>query len=78
MSPTRRTVRIVPRGPMLIQGPVEIELDDGTRVCSDRFMVAICCCQRSKTYPWCDTSHRRQTRSAADGRKSAADQAQPT
>ena len=28
MSPTRRTVRIVPRGPMLIQGPVEIELDD--------------------------------------------------
>ena len=54
------------------------ELDDGTRVCSDRFMVAICCCQRSKTYPWCDTSHRRQTRSAADGRKGAADQAQPT
>ncbi|WP_082981598.1 CDGSH iron-sulfur domain-containing protein [Mycolicibacterium mucogenicum] len=78
MSPSRRTVRIVPRGPMLIQGPVEVELEDGTRVCSDRFMVAICCCQRSKTYPWCDTSHRRQNRSAADGRKSGADQAQPT
>ena len=68
----------VPRGPMLIQGPVEIELDDGTRVCSDRFMVAICCCQRSKTYPWCDTSHRRQTRSAADSPHPCDDQAHPT
>ncbi|MGX9672233.1 CDGSH iron-sulfur domain-containing protein [Mycobacterium sp. HM-7] len=78
MSATRRTVRIVPRGPMLIQGPVEVELEDGTHVCSDRFMVAICCCQRSKTYPWCDTSHRRQARPAADGRRTGAGQAQPT
>ncbi|MFD5889719.1 CDGSH iron-sulfur domain-containing protein [Streptomyces sp. NPDC060334] len=24
---------------------------------SDRFMVALCTCRRSRTYPWCDTSH---------------------
>jgi CDGSH-type Zn-finger protein len=29
---------------------------------SDRFMVAICACRKSKTYPLCDTSHRRRRR----------------
>lgn len=77
MSSARRTVRIVPRGPILVQGPVQVELDDGTQVCSDRFMVAICCCQRSKAYPWCDASHRRQTRSTADD-SASRNQQQPT
>lgn len=62
-----RLVRIVPSGPMMIQGPVRIELADGTTVDSDRFMVAICMCKRSKTYPLCDTSHRRRRRADADG-----------
>ena len=35
---------------------------DGSTVESDRFMVAICTCRRSKTYPLCDTSHRRKER----------------
>lgn len=57
-----RLVRIVPSGPMMIQGPVRIELADGTVVESDRFQVAICMCKRSKNYPLCDTSHRRRRR----------------
>ncbi|OBA58842.1 iron-binding protein [Mycobacterium sp. 1100029.7] len=44
---------------MLVSGPVRIETDGGGVVESDRFMVAICTCQRSKEYPLCDTSHRR-------------------
>ncbi|MFJ9361000.1 CDGSH iron-sulfur domain-containing protein, partial [Streptomyces mirabilis] len=36
--------------------------DDGTVVSSDRFCVALCTCRRSRTYPWCDTSHRRPAR----------------
>ncbi|MDJ0392930.1 CDGSH iron-sulfur domain-containing protein [Rhodococcus sp. G-MC3] len=47
---------------MLIDGPVDIVLDDGTRVESDRFVVAVCMCKRSKSYPFCDTSHRRKLR----------------
>ena len=43
---------------MLVEGPVRIEMPDGSVVESDRFMVAICTCRRSKTYPLCDTSHR--------------------
>ncbi|MGV0644759.1 CDGSH iron-sulfur domain-containing protein [Mycolicibacterium sp. XJ879] len=53
-----RTVRIVPSGPVMVQGPVRIEMPDGQVVESDRFMVAICACKRSKDYPLCDTSHR--------------------
>ena len=53
-----RAVRIVPNGPVLVEGPVRIELPDGSVVESDRFMVAICTCRRSKSFPLCDTSHR--------------------
>ena len=59
-----RVVRIVSGGPVMVQGPVRIEMPDGSVVESDRFMVAICACRRSKTYPLCDTSHRRRQRSS--------------
>ncbi|WP_432189798.1 CDGSH iron-sulfur domain-containing protein [Streptomyces sp. Tue6028] len=49
-------------GPLLVEGPVEVVLEDGSTVTSRRFVAAICTCRRSRTYPWCDTSHRRRTR----------------
>lgn len=55
-------MRIVSKGPIMVEGPVCIEMPDGATVESDRFMVAICACRRSKTYPLCDTSHRRTVR----------------
>lgn len=57
MTATR--VQVVPNGPVLVSGPVRIETPGGDVVESDRFMVAICTCRRSKLYPLCDTSHRR-------------------
>lgn len=51
---------MVEGGPVLVEGPVELELDDGTLVRSERFVVAVCACRRSKKYPICDTSHRRR------------------
>lgn len=57
-----RVVRVVPSGPVMVQGPVRIEMPDGSIVESDRFMVAICACRRSKSYPLCDTSHRKRQR----------------
>ncbi|MFD3701085.1 CDGSH iron-sulfur domain-containing protein [Streptomyces sp. NPDC058646] len=59
-----RRVSVEPQGPVLVEGPVEVVLDDGTVARSDRFMVALCTCRRSRTYPWCDTSHRRRERTA--------------
>lgn len=61
-STQRRTVRVIEGGPVLVEGPVRIEMPDGSTVDSDRFMVAICACRRSKIYPMCDTSHRNRVR----------------
>ncbi|MFD5574429.1 CDGSH iron-sulfur domain-containing protein [Streptomyces cadmiisoli] len=60
-SPARR-VRVRTDGPLLVEGPVELIMDDGTVVTSDRFCVALCACRRSRRFPWCDTSHRRRDR----------------
>ena len=65
----RTRVLVVPNGPVLVSGPVGIEVAGGQVVESDRFMVAICTCRRSKEYPLCDTSHRtcRPARLCQDG-----------
>jgi CDGSH-type Zn-finger protein len=57
-----RRVTPLPDGPMLVEGPVEVQLPDGTVVRSDRPVVALCTCRRSRMAPWCDTSHRRKVR----------------
>ncbi|WP_326660848.1 CDGSH iron-sulfur domain-containing protein [Streptomyces canus] len=57
-----RRIRVQYPGPLLVEGPVEVELEDGSTVVSDRFRVALCTCRRSRRYPWCDTSHRERTR----------------
>lgn len=66
-APRAQRVRVVPGGPILVEGPVEVDLPDGTRVRSDRPTVALCACRRSKRYPLCDTSHRRRARRQSDG-----------
>jgi CDGSH-type Zn-finger protein len=58
-EPQSRLVQPVRNGPVLVAGPVRIETAEGV-VESDRFMVAICACGRSRNYPLCDTSHRRR------------------
>ncbi|GAA3819023.1 CDGSH iron-sulfur domain-containing protein [Amycolatopsis tucumanensis] len=57
-----RKVTLVDGGPVLVEGPVELEMPDGTVARSDRFIVALCACRRSKRYPFCDTSHRKRVR----------------
>ncbi|MGW5071044.1 CDGSH iron-sulfur domain-containing protein [Streptomyces cyaneofuscatus] len=49
-------------GPLLVEGPVEVVGDDGTLYTSRRFAAAICTCRKTRTYPWCDTSHRRRVK----------------
>ncbi|MFI8436970.1 CDGSH iron-sulfur domain-containing protein [Streptomyces sp. NPDC079020] len=68
-----RRVTVVRDGPILIDGPVEIVRDDGTIAASDRFVVAVCVCRRSRAYPWCDTSHRRRTKPSGTGLREDGD-----
>lgn len=49
-------------GPLLVRGPVVVELPDGSRVRSDRPVSALCTCRRTRRPPFCDTSHRRKVR----------------
>jgi CDGSH-type Zn-finger protein len=58
--PSRRVV-VVAGGPVLVEGPVDIECDGEPPLHVDRFLVALCACRRSRRYPLCDTSHRRCT-----------------
>ncbi|MFE7802546.1 CDGSH iron-sulfur domain-containing protein [Nocardia sp. NPDC057440] len=58
-----RKITLTRNGPALIEGPVELVTGDGTSVYSDRFLVAMCTCRRSKNFPLCDASHRRRRRS---------------
>jgi CDGSH-type Zn-finger protein len=46
-------------------------MPDGSVVESDRFMVAICTCRRSKSYPLCDTSHRCRERAERSAKRPA-------
>ncbi|MET9348799.1 CDGSH iron-sulfur domain-containing protein [Streptomyces termitum] len=65
MAPARPApARVVPvdDGPLLVDGPVEITLPDGTVHRSERPVVALCRCRRSLRDPFCDTSHRRRVR----------------
>jgi CDGSH-type Zn-finger protein len=59
-------VLLTDEGPMLVSGPVEIELPDGRRVRSERPVTALCTCRRSRRQPFCDTSHRRKVRTSTE------------
>ena len=63
-------VVLTDEGPMLVSGPVDIVLPDGSRVRSERPVTALCTCRRSRRQPFCDTSHRRKVRTGGeeDGR----------
>ncbi|MFD8717981.1 CDGSH iron-sulfur domain-containing protein [Streptomyces sp. NPDC059629] len=57
-----RRIRVQRDGPLLIEGPVEVVGEDGEVSVSRRFTVAVCTCRRTRTPPWCDTSHRCRTK----------------
>ncbi|MFJ9821786.1 CDGSH iron-sulfur domain-containing protein [Streptomyces sp. NPDC101151] len=61
-----RRIRVQRNGPLLMEGPVEVVGENGEVAVSRRFMVAVCTCRRSRTPPWCDTSHRRRIKRDED------------
>ena len=65
-SDAPRRVTVQRKGPLLVEGPVEVELEDGTLVSSDRFRVALCTCRRSRRSPWCDPSPRDRPRESRE------------
>ncbi|MEU0162285.1 CDGSH iron-sulfur domain-containing protein [Streptomyces sp. NPDC006261] len=66
-------VTLAADGPLLVEGPVEVVGDDGTLYTSRRFTAAICTCRKTRTYPWCDTSHRRRVKPEAESADGGTD-----
>ncbi len=60
-DPVPRVV-LTEEGPLLVFGPVDVVLPDGSHVRSERPVSALCTCRRSRRQPFCDTSHRRKVR----------------
>ncbi|GAA0896547.1 CDGSH iron-sulfur domain-containing protein [Pseudonocardia zijingensis] len=67
MQRDARRVVVTGDGPVLVTGPVEIEMPDGATVRSDRPVTALCVCGRTRRRPFCDTSHRRRAGRARNG-----------
>ena len=54
--PQSNTVRVRPRGPLIVRGNVELTLADGQTESGTR--MALCRCGASSNKPFCDNSHR--------------------
>jgi hypothetical protein len=48
-------------GPFLVRGPFEVVGEDGTKL-TQRRVVALCGCGRSRLAPFCDGTHKRRRR----------------
>ena len=44
-------------GPLLVRGPVVLRDQDGSTITSDRRVIALCRCGRSRLRPFCDGTH---------------------
>ncbi|MER5307522.1 CDGSH iron-sulfur domain-containing protein [Streptomyces sp. NPDC002773] len=60
--PAAPRVQPLTEGPLLMEGPADIVMPDGSVVHCDRPMMALCTCRRSLRAPFCDTSHRPRLR----------------
>ncbi|WP_017237565.1 CDGSH iron-sulfur domain-containing protein [Streptomyces sp. SS] len=59
-------------GPLLVEGPAEIVMPDGSVLHCERPVIALCTCRRTLRAPFCDTSHRPRLRRRARPEAGAA------
>ncbi|MFC9593866.1 CDGSH iron-sulfur domain-containing protein [Streptomyces sp. NPDC056944] len=70
-------LRPLPEGPLLVEGPAEIAMPDGSVILCERPVIALCMCRRTLRAPFCDTSHRLRLRGGAVPREIVAAQRVP-
>lgn len=56
-KPSETTIRVVAKGPYLVQGPLHVTDNSGALIREDT-RIALCRCGRSRHMPFCDNSHR--------------------
>jgi CDGSH-type Zn-finger protein len=45
-------------GPLLVRGPIRLRDQDGGEIVTDREVVALCRCGKSRARPFCDGTHK--------------------
>lgn len=51
-------ITVCPNGPLLVEGPAQMQDAEGNPVGHERNVIALCRCGRSRRKPLCDGSHR--------------------
>ncbi|MFJ5831823.1 CDGSH iron-sulfur domain-containing protein [Streptomyces sp. NPDC093089] len=64
-------------GPLLVEGPAEIVMPDGSVLRCERPVIALCTCRRTLRAPFCDTSHRPRLRRSVRSRAAAEPPVRP-
>jgi CDGSH-type Zn-finger protein len=57
MSEERVVITPYRDGPLLVRGPVQLCDQDGAVIATDRDVIALCRCGRSRIRPFCDGTH---------------------
>jgi len=57
-------------GPLLVRGPIQLRDQDGREIETDREVIALCRCGRSRERPFCDGTHLLTRFQAPSGRES--------
>ena len=50
-------ISLIPKGPMKVSGPIDLEWADGTPIPNEKKAVFLCRCGGSTNKPFCDGTH---------------------
>ena len=59
-------ISLIPKGPMKVTGPIDLEWADGTPIPNEKKAVFLCRCGASVNKPFCDGAHSRLGFEAAE------------
>jgi len=57
MSDIKTKIKLMPNGPVIVEGNFEVFSADGTEMAQGKGMVALCRCGASASKPFCDGAH---------------------
>ncbi len=57
MSDVKTKIKLMPNGPVIVEGDFEVFSTDGTEMAQGKGMVALCRCGASASKPFCDGAH---------------------
>lgn len=57
MSDAKTTMKLLPNGPLMVEGDFTLLSHDGTEIAPDKNRVALCRCGASAKKPFCDGGH---------------------